>query len=223
MKRILLFLLSLAAASVLSLQAGNYKNFKSVAYVTVQDVNRFGTVANWEAFWKDYSRNLKLDKVYLETFRDGIYVKDDAMKAAIKFFKSKGVEVSGGITYNNGGGNRQRFESFCYSSPENRAMVKAVAETTARYFDEFVLDDFYFTNCKCRVCAAARGDRSWGQFRMDLLDEVAKECIVGAAHKVNPKCRVIIKYPNWYDHFHGLGFDLKRGPYTFDGVYTGTE
>ena len=40
MKRILLFLFSLAAASVLSLQAGNYKNFKSVAYVTVQDVNR---------------------------------------------------------------------------------------------------------------------------------------------------------------------------------------
>lgn len=36
MKRILLFLLSLAAASVLSLQAGNYKNFKSVAYVTVK-------------------------------------------------------------------------------------------------------------------------------------------------------------------------------------------
>ena len=223
MKRILLFLLSLAAASVLSLQAGNYKNFKSVAYVTSQEVNRYGTVEGWEAAWKDFSRNLKLDKVYLSTFNNSVPAEDAAIKAAIKFFKSKGVEVSGGITYNTRGTNRQRYESFCFSDPEHRAIIKKVAETTARYFDEIVLDDFYFTNCKCRVCAAARGDRSWGQFRMDLLDEVAKECVVGAAHKVNPKCRVIIKYPNWYDHFHGLGFDLKRGPYTFDGVYTGTE
>ena len=70
MKRILLFLFSLAAASVLSLQAGNYKNFKSVAYVTSQEVNRYGTVEGWEAAWKDFSRNLKLDKVYLSTFNN---------------------------------------------------------------------------------------------------------------------------------------------------------
>jgi hypothetical protein len=34
---------------------------------------------------------------------------------------------------------------------------------------------------------------------------------------------VIIKYPNWYDHFPALGFDLARGPKLFDGIYTGTE
>ena len=112
MKRILLFLLSLAAASVLSLQAGNYKNFKSVAYVTSQEVNRYGTVEGWEAAWKDFSRNLKLDKVYLSTFNNSVPAEDAAIKAAIKFFKSKGVEVSGVITYNTRGTNRQRYESF---------------------------------------------------------------------------------------------------------------
>jgi hypothetical protein len=40
---------------------------------------------------------------------------------------------------------------------------------------------------------------------------------------VNPKVKVIIKYPNWYGHFQGLGFDLENGPKIFDGIYTGTE
>ena len=95
--------------------AGHHKNFKTTAYVMVQDVNRVGTVKEWEALWPDYSKNLKLDKVYLETFRDNVFVDDKAMQQAIKFFKSKGVEVSGGITYNFSGSKRQRWESFCYS------------------------------------------------------------------------------------------------------------
>jgi hypothetical protein len=34
---------------------------------------------------------------------------------------------------------------------------------------------------------------------------------------------VVIKYPNWYDDFHGLGFNLETQPQLFDAVYTGTE
>ncbi|MDZ7608101.1 MAG: hypothetical protein U5K79_21550 [Cyclobacteriaceae bacterium] len=34
--------------------------------------------------------------------------------------------------------------------------------------------------------------------------------------------KVIIKYPNWYDHFHEMGFNLNT-THSFDGVYTGTE
>ena len=223
MKKSLLILAVLLMAICPAANAGHYKNFKSVAYVTVGTVNQMGTVENWEKLWKDYSRNLTLDKVYLETYRDQQFVKDDAMKAAIKFFKSKKIEVSGGITYNYSGGIRQRWETFCCTNPEQLAIIKQVAELTAAYFDEIVLDDYYFTNCKCDGCIAAKGDRSWAEFRMDLLDDTAKNYIVGPAHKVNPKCKVIVKYPNWYDHFQGLGFDLERGPYTFDGVYTGTE
>lgn len=40
---------------------------------------------------------------------------------------------------------------------------------------------------------------------------------------VTPKVKVIIKYPNWYDDFQGLGFNLEDGPQIFDGVWTGTE
>jgi hypothetical protein len=34
---------------------------------------------------------------------------------------------------------------------------------------------------------------------------------------------MIIKYPNWYEHFQGLGYDLEKQAQWFDGIYTGTE
>ena len=41
---------------------------------------------------------------------------------------------------------------------------------------------------------------------------------MGAARKVNPRVRVVIKFPNWYEHFQDMGFDLEREPYLYDGV-----
>ena len=38
-----------------------------------------------------------------------------------------------------------------------------------------------------------------------------------------PSVRVIIKYPNWYESFQGLGYDLAVEPKLFDAIYTGTE
>jgi hypothetical protein len=40
---------------------------------------------------------------------------------------------------------------------------------------------------------------------------------------VNPKVKMVVKFPNWYEHFQGSGFDLECGPKIFDGIYTGTE
>lgn len=221
MKRLVfLFLSMLFLASIA--QAKVYQNFRAATYVMVQDINRIATLENWEREWAPYAKGCPLDKIYLETYRDETYVNDAAMQAAIKFFRKQGLEVQGGITYNYGAG-RQRWESFCYSNPEHHAIIRKVAELTAKYFDEIVLDDYYFTNCKCNLCIDAKGDRSWGEYRCQVLDSVARVCIVEPAHRVNPKCKVIVKYPNWYDHFHGLGFDLEHGPYTFDGMYTGTE
>jgi len=141
--------LGLFLISRFSVLAGNYDNFKAAVYIMVREVNEVGDRTELEKTWTNFSRNLKVDKVYLETFRDMVFVDEKALQTAISFFKEKGIEVSGGITYNAGGGNRMRWESFCYSNPEHRKLIKATAELTARYFDEFVLDDYYFTNCKC--------------------------------------------------------------------------
>jgi hypothetical protein len=98
-----------------------------------------------------------------------------------------------------------------------------MTEFTARHFDEIILDDFYFTNCKCDRCIAARGDKSWTRFRTEQMDEVSRDLILGPAKAVNPRVRIIIKYPNWYESFQGLGYDLAVQPKLFDAIYTGTE
>jgi len=47
--------------------------------------------------------------------------------------------------------------------------------------------------------------------------------VIKPARAANPKVKLIIKFPNWYEHFQGLGYDLDREPKLFDGIYTGTE
>jgi hypothetical protein len=52
---------------------------------------------------------------------------------------------------------------------------------------------------------------------------VSTDLVLKPARAVNPKIKMIIKYPNWYEHFQGLGYDLEKQAHSFDGIYTGTE
>jgi hypothetical protein len=131
------------------------------------------------------------------------------------------VEVAGGITFTMN--ERNRFETFCFSNPEHRKRAKEIVEFTARHFDEIILDDFFFTNCKCAMCIKAKGNLSWTDYRLKLMTEAASELVIKPAKAVNPKVKVVIKFPNWYEHFQALGFDLATEPLLFDGIYTGTE
>ena len=86
-----------------------------------------------------------------------------------------------------------------------------------------ILDDFFFTPCKCDECRAAKGTRSWTEYRLELLQHISEEYIVRPAKAINPRISLIIKYPNWYDHYHLIGYNLEDQPKVFDYVYTGTE
>jgi hypothetical protein len=55
------------------------------------------------------------------------------------------------------------------------------------------------------------------------MDDAARNLVVGPAKAVNPKVKFVIKFPNWYEHFPYLGFDLENEPKIFEGIYTGTE
>jgi hypothetical protein len=55
------------------------------------------------------------------------------------------------------------------------------------------------------------------------MDDVAENLLIKAAKDANPDARIVIKFPNWYEHFQGLGYDLDKEPKMFDGIYTGTE
>ncbi len=198
-----------------------HKNFKVSVYVRAYEVEKMKDTQWLESTWKTISSQLDVDKIYLETHRDLLLVDDATLEKAKKFFEKQGLEVAGGITYTINESND--FETFSYSDPEDRAMVKKIAEHTAKHFDEFLLDDFFFTSSKKDVEIAAKGDKSWTEYRLQLMNEAGRNLVVGPAKAVNPKVKVIIKYPNWYDHFQGLGFNLEDGPQIFDGVWTGTE
>ena len=212
-----LMMLMLTALPVMAKHA----NFKVSVYVRAYEVQKMKDAAWLESSWKTISSQLDVDKIYLETHRDMLIVDDATIEKAKKFFQKQGLEVAGGITYTIN--ERNDFETFCYSDPEHRKIVKHIAEVTAKHFDEFLLDDFFFTSCKSEVEIAAKGDRTWTEYRLDLMNDAARNLVIGPAKTVNPKVKVIIKYPNWYDHFQGLGFNLEDGPMLFDGIWTGTE
>lgn len=198
-----------------------YDNFEVAVYTRAQEVQQMSDPAWLEAHWERISSQLHIDKVYLETHRDQLLVDGATLEAAKAFFAARGVKTAGGITYTLDEPNR--FETFSYSNPEHRAQVQAIAEHTARHFDEFILDDFFFTSTKSAHDVAAKGDRTWTQYRLDIMHDAARHLVIGPARAINPAVKIVIKYPNWYDHFAALGFDLAEGPRLFDGIYTGTE
>jgi hypothetical protein len=219
--RLILTALSIFSASAAAAAPAAYKNFHVSVYARAYEVRQMADLAWLKPRWERISRDLHVDHVYLETHRDKILVDAATLERAKAFFAERGIRVSGGITWTINEANR--FETFCYSDPAHRAWVKQVMEHTARHFDEIILDDFFFTSCKSDVEIAAKGKRSWTEYRLALMTEAAKSLILAPARAVNPKVKVIIKYPNWYAHFQGAGFDLATGPKLFDGIYTGTE
>ena len=214
---------ALAAAILMAcaLPARAYENFKVAIYCRAQEVQKMADPKWLADSWDAVSREVHVDKVYIETHRDRILIDDATLEAVKKFFAARGVAVAGGITFTVSEPNR--FETFSYSNPEHRQQVRAIAELTAKHFDEFILDDFFFTSTKSTFDVAARGTRNWTDYRLAVMEDAATNLVIGPAKRVNPKVKVVIKYPNWYDHFPALGFNLARGPKLFDGIYTGTE
>jgi hypothetical protein len=221
-RRTLRLLAAAALAAALPALSGPAAGRPKVAvYIRAYEVREMKDPAWLESRWKTVSDRLAVDKVYIETHRDTLMPDRETVLAVKRFFESRGVETAGGITFTMN--ERNRFKTFCYTRPDQRDRVRKIVEFTAALFDEVILDDFFFTNCKCESCIRAKGRKSWTRFRLDLMDEVSRDLVLGPARKVNPRVKMVIKYPNWYEHFQGLGFNLESEPRLFDGIYTGTE
>jgi len=202
-------------------RAGNYSNFTVAIYIPVGAVQRFENLENLTNDWDRIHRQLKVDKVYIEVQRNRTLATDEELESVKKFFVARGINVAGGMALSDGSSGQ--FRSFCYTDPADRQFIKQAVELAARHFDEVIQDDFFFVTTKNDSDIAAKGTNSWTQFRLGLMDEAAENLIIKPARAVNPKVKLIIKFPNWYEHFQGLGYDLDQEPKLFDGIYTGTE
>ena len=205
----------------------HYKNFKTVLYCVAGWVNH----VTEEQLRKDadfFQKYVGIDKIYLETYRDEFASKEQ-LELVKRVMKDYGIEVSGGITtvspdLNESDKKRKRlFSTLCYCNEPMRELTKKVAEYTASMFDEFIIDDFFFTQCMCEDCIREKGDRSWEEFRLEKMMDVSNNLIIGPAKKVNPNVKVIIKYPNWRESYQETGYNPSQQRKVFDSIYTGTE
>ena len=186
----------------------------------------------------DWCKRTAVTKVYVETFRDGYQAERTALQHAKERFLEAGFDVSSCVTTTQVGKKSTRWNIIaCYTDLPTQARVQAIFEFTASLFDEIMIDDFWFTDCACAECDAARlaktvslGDKmfrvasdSWEDYRGELMVRLSRERVLGAAKRVNPKARLIIKYPQWYDTFHERGYDVARETDDFDRIWVGTE
>lgn len=212
------------------MQKSAYNTFTAAIFCPVGWVTRV-TEADLLKQYEFYRTFIAPDKVYLESYRSGEYATKEQLLFLKHFFEERGLIVSGAITTTTAPGDikgkeyksQRLFETFCYTDNEWKTQLKDIVSFTAGIFDEIILDDYYFTNCTCRDCIAAKGPRSWKEYRLLLMKEVSRSVIVEPAHAVNPRCKVVIKYPNWMESFAETGYNPGEQKDMFDGLYTGTE
>ena len=191
---------------------------------TAQDVrDRLPTEAGRQQAL-EFCRKMGISKVYVETFRDNYQAEETTLKAARDFFRQAGLKVSGCVTTTRLGKVSTGWEEpVCYTHRQNQDRLAAIFRFTAGLFDEIMIDDFFFTDCECSECAAAKGAQSWRQYREKLMLRMSRECVLGPARAANPNVKVILKFPQWYDRFQESGYIPDQEAALYDRIWVGTE
>ncbi len=198
---------------------GKYKNFRVAIYVTRGQVSQWGDLQRLAADYEAMTHQVKFDKVYLEFATNGQQVNEATLDPMKKFFIDHGILVSAATVT---GGS--------YADQRNLDRMKNVAETAARHFDELILDDWFFTSSKNAADIAAKGTEELDAISPRSPGQCFREPIDQARQGDQPKFRLIIKYPNWYEHYQAWAMTWKSsrrsstrfipGVETRDPIYT---
>ena len=178
-------------------------------------------------------------KVYVEEYRDGYEADRETLLRAKNRFRDAGFLVSGCVTTTRVGkpADHGMGGTSCCTDLPTQERLKSIFEYAASIFDEIMIDDFWFTECTCSNCDAGRrsqtvtvgaktypvNDNTWSDYRRELMLRVSEDDLLSAAKHINPKARLIIKYPEWYDRFQDRGYDVARETAAFDRIWVGTE
>jgi hypothetical protein len=110
-----------------------------------------------------------------------------------------------------------------WEHPKTQKDISQFFTENAPIFDDLIVDDFFCTGDTSQQSEQARGARSWGEYRRDLLTSLAQSIMVKPAHAARGQTRLIVKFPQWYDRFQFFGYDPQRLCPQFDQVWVGTE
>jgi len=162
--------------------------------------------------------------VFIETFRSNYTAEREVLEDAKTRFKAEGFDVSGCVTTTDVGKKSTGWNLIsCYTNEATQDKLQEIFEYAASIFDEIMIDDFLFTDCECDECKTARGGQSWADYRCELMVKMSRDRILGPARAVNPRVKIIIKYPQWYDNFHNRGYEVLRQTADYDKIWVGTE
>ena len=210
-----------------SLASARKSDLRLGVYVTAQTVEQLFTTEGGRREAISVLKCNGITKVYLEVYRCGLVISPEVLKTSVALLKRNGFEVVGGIATLPGGeiGIPQQgpLTWLNWQNPRSQNDMRKIMEDTAPIFDTFIVDDFFCTSDTSMESKAAKGERSWSEYRRALLTEVAQKVIINPAKAKNPAIKIIIKYPQWYDRFHLFGYDVSTEPKLFDGVWVGTE
>src|SRR5579883_346389 len=206
---------------------------------TAQDVRQYLSTEDGIAAAIAWCKQTALTKVYIEEFRDGYTAERATLISSRDKLRAAGFEVSGCVTTTRVGKPSTGWKEVgcCYTDGATQQKLQSIFEYAAGLFDEIMIDDFWFTDCACDQCDAARragavriDDRTypvsgtnWENYRCELMVRLSEDKVLGPARRVNPKVKVIIKYPQWYDNFHVRGYEVLRETADFDRIWVGTE
>jgi hypothetical protein len=186
----------------------------------------------------EWCKRSAVTHVYIETFRDGYMAERAALEKSRDRFRNEGFDVSGCVTPTQIGKKSNRWNIIaCYTDAATQERTAEIFKYTASLFDLIMIDDFWFTDCSCAGCDAARAARqvtvggktttapgdTFEDYRRELMLRMSRECVLGAAKKENSRAKLIIKYPQWYDVFHERGYDVELETKAFDHIWVGTE
>ena len=171
-----------------------------------------------------WCKEMAISRLYLETFRNGRMVERSKMLRLKEFFMNKGFDIAGCITTTGLGKQSTGWKVLtCFTHAECQEMLQKQFEYAASLFDLVIVDDFFYTDCECEECNAARGDRTFPQYRRELMTRLSEERVLKPVRKVNPNVKIILKYPHWYDKYQLRGYDPRIQSRMFDYIFAGTE
>ena len=211
--------------AILSAQtaAERYRNFNVAIDCPIMDMRRMAADPKFlQDSFDVIHGSVKFNKVFLETYRGNQDLSEADLRKVKQFFESKGIKTSGAImAYLGAPGDGIR--SFCWTNPQQRERFRKVVASAASVFDEIIFDDLFMFNCRCDLCQRAKGNRTWTEYRLEVMKEVGENLVVKNAKSVNPKVNLIFKPPNWYEQYQFSGYNLEAQSKAFDMIYAGTE
>jgi hypothetical protein len=192
--------------------------------VTAHSIDRYlSTPADQDAAIK-LLNSMGVDRVFLEIYRSGFVVPVEKLASVRDRFQTAGFGVAGGIATVPGGdfgvAQEGKLHWFNWQHPKTQKDLKQVMSEQAKLFDTFIVDDFLCTADTSDLSENAKGDRSWSEYRRDLLTRLCDTIFLDPE---DDDMTMIIKYPQWYDRFHLFGYDVPRMSAKFDSVWVGTE